>query len=519
MLDAQLAPLTAKLDALQQDRGLTDRAVAAAIQLLIRTGDLPEEVADDAALAPLLTELTWLLFVAAPAQDPRYLLLSSMHLELVLTDDRDLAQLFDEIRQDQDQPHFEELPSPDWLADYQALGDDDFDDASRADQIGDRLARARQLLQDHHEGVREFSRQLLEAMATDFDRQVEQGTLSPLGPQAPEFSTPDEALEAAREQRDAGDLEAAVYLYGQVLKEMPQHLEALVERGILRAALEDLGGACEDFDRALTIDDDHLVARLNRGLARHSLGQVDDALKDYDRAIEAVDNDPEIFTNRGIARLSAGDLGGALQDLNRALELDAEFAVAYLQRGNVHRLHRDMGRALNDYSKAIKFAPEFVDAYSARAFAHLELEQPKKALTNYDRAIALQPRDPSLYYNRAHAHLLNDDVESALADYDDALALDPEALEALSNRGAARMMNGDLEGALQDWEEAIAIDPYYPTPYLKRASMWIATEQPDEAARDLQIALDNAPNDWPYREAVEQTLASILEELGFDEPT
>ena len=506
-----------ELEDLQEEYALTDPAVAAAIQLFVRTGELPEGISEeDSKLQSGLLRTAWLLFVAAPALHPRYLLVSSMHLNLVISGDHPLENIFDELRDGVDGPSPGE-DQPRWLDEYRSLGDAPM--PKEPDEIQRQFETARKLLREHHEEVLDFTRKVLDELASQFDRHVAEGNLSPLGSMPDvEFDDADRAIEEARRLQADGDLQGAVYIYSQALKLRPDDVNALVHRGILRGSLEDLSGACEDFDRALALDDEHLVARLNRALARHSLGQIKEALRDYDMAIEQVDDDPEIWTNRGIARFSAHDLEGALHDLNRAIELDDNLAVAYLHRGNVYRVRKEVGYALKDYEKAIELAPRSVDGYAARAYLHLQLGSAKEAIADFDRAIELQSADPTLYYNRAHAHLVADDLPAAIADYDRALQLDPEDVEALSNRGAAHMMAGDLDAAIADWEDAIAIDPYYPTAYLKRASMWIATEQPEEAARDLQIALDNAPTDWPYREDVEQTLEEILEELGFDQP-
>ncbi len=501
--------ISQRLDALQADHALTDRALAAALRLFVRSGDLPEDTPDDPEVEKTLLETAWLFFLAAPATNSRYLLTSSMHLNLVMTGDRPLERLFDELHTVDETG---DADDPDWLADYRKLGDDSLPDDPG--EIRALFEQARSILEDHHQEVLEFSRETIGSIATEFDRSVEQGDLSPLGAEPlTDIDDPDEALDEARDRQQEGDLDAARHLYSTVLDKRPDDLEARVQRGILRATLEDLEGACRDLDRAIELDEDHLVARLNRGLARHSLGRVQKAIDDYNHALSLVDDDPEIWINRGISRFSDDDFDGALEDFNRAIELDDTFASAYFQRANVHRVLRDVRAAVDDYDRAVELEPEFVDAYAARGFLYLQLEELDRARDDFDRAIELRPSDPELYYNRAHTYAMADDLEAAIADYDRALERDPEDVEALSNRGAAHMLNGDLEAAAEDWETAIAINPYYPTPYLKRASMWIASEDYEQAIEDLEIALEHAPDDWPHRSEVEEALDDLRDEL------
>lgn len=511
MNDEYIDELEQQLDQLRTDHALTDRAIAAALRLFVRTGEFPEGTPEDPDVERTLLETASLLYHDAPALRARYLLVSSMHLDLVMSSDRRLDAIFDELRElDGDDPPDDE---PDWLAEYRRLATRRLD-GDPVDELQSRFDATRRFLAEHHQELRSFSRSVLAGLTEQFDEDVQSGALSPLVDDATaDVDDPDEALHTARELQADGELDAAVELYSKVLEQRPDDVEARVQRGILRATLEDLTGAVDDLDRALELDDEHLVARLNRGLARHSLGNTDEAIDDYDRALELVDDDAEIRVNRGIARFSNDDFQKARRDFDRAIELDDSMPIAYYQRGNVHRVLRDVGPALEDYDRAIELDDQFVDAYSARGFLYLQLEDPDKARADLDRAIELQPSDPELYYNRAYTFLLSDDVESAIADYDRALELDPEDVESLANRGAAHMMNGDLERAAEDWEEAIRINPYYPTPYLKRASMWIATEEYEQAIEDLEIALKHAPDDWPHRRQVEETLDDLRDDL------
>lgn len=516
MLSKLISSIEARLNSVQTTLALTDRAVAMAIQLYMRTGDLPDSFPDDDDAQQAILEATWLLFIVAPSKNPRYLLVSSMHLALVVEEDRDLTAIFQELRELPELPSSKDTPEDEWLATYRSLGEIELPPEDKTQRLTELLKTARTILTENHDQVRTFSDKILADLTHSFDEDVQKGHLSPLGPDLTPVESPEEALKIAREARDQGDLEAAQYHLSIYLKEHPEDAEVLVERGILRAALEDLSDALDDFDAALRAKPDHLIATLNRALARHSLGQVQAAIEDYDRAVLQVDDDPEIFTNRGIAHFSAGQHTKAIKDLDRAIELNPSMAPAFFQRGNVRRILGEVGHAIKDYDKALSIQPDFVDALAARGFLHLQLQDTEKAIADFGLAIGLQPSDPSLYYNRAYARLLDQNLDGAIADYDMALGLDPEDVEALANRGAAHMLRGDLDAAIQDWEEAIAINPYYPTAYLKRASMWIATEQPDEAARDLQIALDNAPPSWPYRQEVEETLQELLDDLGFN---
>ena len=510
--------IAADLEALQQREALSDRAVAAALQLFMRTGAFPKSLPESEGTEDVLLRLTWLLFLAAPHLDGNYVLASSMHLQLLLTDEeRNFEDFFAELRELSFKESHEEEPS--FLQEIRYLGTLPTTPGDlKSIPIGKHLEEVRQILLRNHDDVLRFTRATIDSLASDIDARIK-AEESPYSAEESEESLSAELLlSQAAELRDKGDLKGALSLLSYHLKENPQDQEARLERGILAATLEDLEAALEDFNALLKIEPTHLQGLLNRGLTLHSLGRVREAIQDYEQALADVGNHGEVLINRGIAHFSLQQYSSALRDFSAAIEVAPRNPHAYFQRGNLRRVLGELGHALKDYNQVIELQPDFVDVYGARGFLFLQMEDAQKAAADFGLAIGYRPGDPTLYFNRAWARLLDQDIEGAISDYDKALELDPEDVEALANRGAARVAHGDLDGALEDWEAAIEIDPYYPTAYLKRASLWIATEEREEAARDLKTALDNAPPDWPFRDEVEQTLADLLDELGFDAP-
>ncbi|RDV38012.1 tetratricopeptide repeat protein [Bradymonadaceae bacterium TMQ3] len=512
------------IETAQQEHALSDRALVAAIQLFSRTGDLPAAARENDDVARAVLAASWLLFVAAPRRAPRAFVTASMHLELVSADERDFDAIFPELQAliAEDTPQLDEASDAAWLNSFLEAAGTELDLQADLDTLQSRVDAPLAVLREHHEAFTAFVSTQMDAIVAGFDEGVRRGELSALDaiglPEDFDRNDPAALRALADERMQLGDVQSAEALLARFVELNPDDIDALVERGIARGALEDLRGAQDDFDRALKRDPSSIAARINRALTHHALGQIEAAIADYDAALEQVDEDADLWTNRAVARFASNNFSGAMADLNRALELNDRHLIALFQRGNVRRVLGELGYALQDYEKAIQIKPDFVDVYAARGYLYLQLEEPKKAAADFGLAIGFEPSEPMHYYNRAHARLLDQDFKGAIADYDAALELAPDDVEALANRGGARMIDGDLEGAVEDWERAIEVDPYYPTPYLKRAAMWIAAEENEQAASDLAAALECAPEDWEHRKDVQETLDEILNELGFNAP-
>jgi tetratricopeptide (TPR) repeat protein len=134
-------------------------------------------------------------------------------------------------------------------------------------------------------------------------------------------------------------------------------------------------GTLDFCDRALTEEalsfDDQVATYVNRGILRARLNDWGGATADYDRAIRLNPAEPDAYLNKAALVLKvnhdwrqARDLfGAALERQTRRPEL------AYYGRAISHELGGDYASALADYQKASELAPAW--------------DVPKKELTRF----------------------------------------------------------------------------------------------------------------------------------------
>ncbi len=100
-----------------------------------------------------------------------------------------------------------------------------------------------------------------------------------------------------------------------------------VNRGIVRAYLEDYDGALADYEEALKLRPDLAEAFANRGGALIKLERFDSALEALNKALMLSPKQPErVYYNRSIVYELKGKTRQAYEDLKKAVELAPQWA-------------------------------------------------------------------------------------------------------------------------------------------------------------------------------------------------
>ena len=156
----------------------------------------------------------------------------------------------------------------------------------------------------------------------------------------------------ARIQRPAD----AVAAFDAVLAKAPRHVQALINRGNARAAMNEAGPALADYDAALAVAPGHPLALYNRGNALRALGREQDALAAYDGALAAAPNHPSAWTNRGMALAALNRHGDAIASYHRALALQPDNADVHFNNALSLLTVGDYPRGLAEYEWRFKRA-------------------------------------------------------------------------------------------------------------------------------------------------------------------
>jgi len=136
------------------------------------------------------------------------------------------------------------------------------------------------------------------------------------------------------------------------------------------------------------------------------------------------------------------------------------------------------------------------------------------AEAEYQQALNLHPQDPALIERLAEAQLANGRAEAARASAQAALTIDPHRREALRTLAAIAMTGRDYDQALPYLKQLAAEAPGDLAVHVELGRALAQTDQPAEALKSLQPALDAGFPD--EKGSLHALLARVLRKLGRD---
>jgi tetratricopeptide (TPR) repeat protein len=176
---------------------------------------------------------------------------------------------------------------------------------------------------------------------------------------------------------------------GRVLRRQGRHEEAL-----------------DAFEIAVTRAPSDANALLGRGLARAARGDVPGAEEDFRRAAELAPNDAEPLLALGDLQRDLGAVSDAVATYRQALDREDADAASWLKLGNGLALLEDYQASAHAFDAAIRRAPELAAAHNGlgASLMHLAEEDPSRrpeAVLALERAASLDPTDPNPLMNLA----------------------------------------------------------------------------------------------------------------------
>ncbi len=303
------------------------------------------------------------------------------------------------------------------------------------------------------------------------------------------------ALDAARRLMRAGDLAAAADGFRGILKDSPDHPDALHLLGIACYRLGDRQAAIGYLDRSVALAGDRADFHCNRGNVMRAEGRLDDAAESFRRALaqapgdapshnglgevhrargetveaagcfrRALAADPEDTVandNLGYALKDLGDLDGATDCFRRAVAMLPNFAEGHSNLGNLLRARGQGDEAIVCFRRALAIKPDFAEGHNNLGNALRRRGDLDEATACFRRAIELQPGMAAAYNNLAIALAASGQLEEAVAACRQALEIEPDLAEACSTMGNALSGQGRFAEAVAAYREALKIRPGY----------------------------------------------------------
>jgi tetratricopeptide (TPR) repeat protein len=251
---------------------------------------------------------------------------------------------------------------------------------------------------------------------------------------------PAQTLALAEQRRQAGQLLSAEDLCQQVLRQHPEHAEALHMLGIIAHGVGNSAAGIALIKRAIAADGRVPLYQSNLAEICRLNGRLEEAVAAGRRAVELQPDYAQAWNNLGIVHYDRAEFAQAEQCYRHAVRLDPRLAQAHSNLGNALRVQGKLGDAVETYTRAIQLEPSAISGYQNLGTVLRDQGRFAEAEATYRKGLALRPHDPTLLN-----HL-------ALAVLDQKRDAEASALLGL----------GRLEEAKDAYEQAVALLPSDP---------------------------------------------------------
>jgi tetratricopeptide (TPR) repeat protein len=265
-------------------------------------------------------------------------------------------------------------------------------------------------------------------------------------------------LAAALDLHQAGHMAEAESGYRAILKERPDHADALHYLGVLLHQRGDNEDAAKLLDRALALAPDASACWSNRGLVAAALGDLPHAVACYERALAIDPSFSNARNNLGTALQKQGRFDASIEQHETLLAQDPDFIDARLNLGSTLASAKRHDEALAVYRETLARDPSNFHAHFGEGNALRELKRFDEAVASLHRALALRPDHFEANVNLGTTLGLFGKFVEAEAQYRRALTLrdDPQIHVCV---GAAIGSQGRFEEEEAHYRHALTLAP------------------------------------------------------------
>jgi predicted O-linked N-acetylglucosamine transferase (SPINDLY family) len=175
------------------------------------------------------------------------------------------------------------------------------------------------------------------------------------------MSSKTDLMAAAVKYHQAGSLQEAEVRYRQVLKQMPQHADALHLLGVLRHQLGDHQAAIDLIGQAIALHPNATYC-FNLGNVYRAMGRLDDAVSAYREALRLNPASADVYSNLGQVYRDQGKEPAAIDVYRQAVRLRPNFPTVQNALGMLLSKTGYYAEGIKHLQLAIKYQPDFPDA-------------------------------------------------------------------------------------------------------------------------------------------------------------
>ncbi|KJD33455.1 hypothetical protein PK35_06255 [Tamlana nanhaiensis] len=255
-----------------------------------------------------------------------------------------------------------------------------------------------------------------------------------------------------RQALRTSNLEERISILDAIIKEEPNHYDAIFQRGIAKNDLGDFRGAIVDYSRII-IEKPEADTYFNRGNSKYSLQDLPGAKQDYAKAYMLDDDFIDALYSLACVKLDMGEFENAITDFTKILKEAPNFARVYILRGHAYSALENHKNAMADYNAAIYLEPS-VDSYFSRATFFMDIKYYLEAKRDLSVVIRADRNNAYSYFYRGAANLFIGKFENALTDFTKVLEFDATDFDAYLGLAMCHFRLNNFDLAKSNFEKA-----------------------------------------------------------------
>ncbi|WP_372521520.1 tetratricopeptide repeat protein [Sulfuricaulis sp.] len=235
-----------------------------------------------------------------------------------------------------------------------------------------------------------------------------------------------DAIQAAVQLHQAGQLQKASVLYDLVLQSEPENADALHLNGVVAHQCGRHEAAAVLIGRAIASNPDVAMYHNNLGETYLAMNRACEAIAECEKALKLQFDSPETFYVMGRALLADGRPEEAATFIERFLSRRPDFIDAYMPLVAALCRQNKAEAALARCRKALALHPDHAVLLCAAGIALSKLGRTDEVIAHYRQALLARSNFAEAHHNLANVLAAQGRVEEAITHYEKALALNPD---------------------------------------------------------------------------------------------
>ena len=293
----------------------------------------------------------------------------------------------------------------------------------------------------------------------------------------------------------------AIKLLEKAIRIKKDNAEYYNKLALCNMELKDFASAQKNLELSLKYMPDNFNCIKYLGRACFLNKKYDQAKKYYDDGMKMNEHDYELLCYIAELRAFGQDVKGALDMYNNVIYEKDNFAPAYIARGMLKFKQKQYAYAIEDIEtglKLSKYQKVEDEIYTSLAQSKYETGDFKSAVKVFDTLVKRNPKNEYALTYRGASKINVNDFSGAIKDLDEAIKLNSKSYIAYNFRGTAKGGLKQSIEAIKDFDQCIKIKIDYPSVYVNRAAIRMASKDRKGACEDLNKA-DQLGSDVAYK--------------------